>query len=140
MLPLAILSSLLVSCASPPDVPSCAPITEDIGYCIFSISDKEFYVDNNARGMDDKGNACVWKEPLVVNGVPEKTNCMQWKDLKKKSLIVPAQSYGKIKKFIIDICKQHNQCNKDIRSWERKADKITAVPGSAPAGQQAPSP
>lgn len=96
---------ILSACATPPDTDVCVEIDEGVlGWCTYTISEKEFYVDNDKNRHPD-GN---------------KT----WKEIKTESLIMPARSYGKVKAYIIKQCKKHNDCSRDISKWKRKTNKI----------------
>lgn len=111
-----LLSFLLSSCASPPDVPICIPLSMGKGWCTYTISDKEFIVDNLTNGINKSGEPCT----LSI----ENKECFNWLSTEGSTVRVPAYSWAKIKAFIIKICKQHNECAKDITSWTRKADRI----------------
>lgn len=89
----------LVSCATNiPDVPVITRISPTEGFYVYTVSDKEGIVS------DDK----------LLNG---KT----FLDYVIEGVIVPAESYAKIKAFIIKMCKKHKECGV---SWERKLDKL----------------
>lgn len=71
------------------------------GWCTFTISDKEIFLDNDKK---------------LYNG---KT----WSDLKKDSLIMPADSYAKIKAYILSECKKHKDCG--LEKIEKKTTDIS---------------
>ena len=92
---------LLEGCASVPDVPVCSQINPSKGYCVYTISEKDFIWDDEHK-FEDK---TFWEaRPYFV--------------------YVPAKSWAEIKKFIIKTCKQHKDCQKDIATWDRKLKKI----------------
>lgn len=66
----------------PPDVRACVSLSEQKGFCTYTISDKEEF----------------------LTGQP-------WLDLKMKSLVVPAGSWSEVKKFILKICKKTQECS-----------------------------
>lgn len=98
---LSCLLSLLHSCATPPDVAVCTRLNSTQGYCVNTISNVEGIVDDTH----------------LLNG---KT----WVDIVIESVYVPVDSWKEIKKFIINTCKKHNDCRKDISSWDRKLNSI----------------
>ncbi len=87
---------LLSSCVSVPDVPVCTNLGLK-GYCIWTISNKEQTVDET-----------------VLLGK------LKWSDVMKKSVIVPVDSWIKIKGFIENACHQSNQCANGVGSWQEK--------------------
>ena len=93
MLSSVLLSSQL-SCATPPDVPVCTSLSSERGFCTYTISEKDYFVEGEA-----------------------------WKKQQAESLLLPAESYAKIKAYILKMCKKTGQC-KDLASWERKQTKL----------------
>lgn len=80
---LVLLLSLVTSCASnPPDVPICVEIEIQKGFCVYTMSNKEYTVE----GLD-------------------------WLRLKVDSLIVPADSWAKIKDYFQRMCVKSGKCN-----------------------------
>lgn len=94
---LAILLSINYSCTSPPNIPACVELTETTGWCTYTLSNEEQYVDNYTLKLDGK----------------------TWDEIKTASLIVPASSWAKLKAYIINECKRTGHC-KDLATWERK--------------------
>jgi FKBP-type peptidyl-prolyl cis-trans isomerase 2 len=41
-----------------------------------------------------------------------------WFDMRIRTLSMPAESWAKIKAYMIKMCKQH-KCNVDISTWDR---------------------
>ena len=92
----------LASCVKPPDVSVCVELVKDKkGFCAYTISDKE-----------------------------ETLEGQQWKDLKLKSLIIPAQSWAEIKSFILKICEKTKEC--DLNQTQKKIQKIDNAPVDKP--------
>lgn len=87
-------------CASVPDVPVCVKLTER-AWCTYTISDKEFYWDEENKF---EGKTFWEASPSLI--------------------LVPPSSWAKIKSYIIQQCKVNENCSKDITSWERKLDKV----------------
>lgn len=107
LIALVTLSSLLLSCATmPPDVPVCVEVSPTRGWCTYTISDKEFYVDD--------------ENPLKIY---DDQPALTWWELRPTFLLVPAPSYAKMKAYIIKTCKQ-NKCDKHIGSWERRMERV----------------
>lgn len=93
-------SLLLSSCAIVPDVPVITRLGPNVGYYVYTVSDKEGYVDDNNL-LDGKTFL-----DYVIEGV-----------------IVPADSYAEIKAAIIKACKKL-KCSGDIGKWKSKLDKM----------------
>lgn len=73
---------ILSSCAHKlPDSPVCISVSERKGFCTYTISNKEYF-------LQDK----------------------EWHDLKNKSLVMPIDSWAEIKIFILQICKDYGKC------------------------------
>ena len=100
---LGILLSLQISgCAiAPPDVPLCTELSPTKGFCVNTISSKEYEITDTKK-LDGK----TWWEirPFMIN--------------------MPISSWVEIKKFIIKICKKSNKCSKNISSWKRTVNTI----------------
>lgn len=96
--------ALEVGCASAPDVPVCVEINPSKAYCINTISEKEFVVDDNHKFE----NLTYW-------------------ELRPLMLLVPASSWAKIKAYIIKSCRQSNQCDESIGNWSGKVESIDSV-------------
>lgn len=96
-LKLLLISSLLFlsSCASVPDVIICAEVSLSKGVCTYTVSGKNIVVDDDHL---HEGQS--------------------WFDMRSKALTVPANSWAKIKAFLVKQCKQ-NKCDVDISSWDR---------------------
>ena len=102
-----LLSLLLSACAAmPPDTEVCIEINPVRGWCTMTISDKEFFIDeeNPYDFKDGQGPVTWWQiRPLM--------------------LYVPSGSYAKMKAYIIKTCKQ-NKCDKHIGSWNRRMERL----------------
>lgn len=94
-------------CATPPDKPGCVEVIKDsLGWCTWTISEREIYVDNDPENKETKLDGKAWSE------------------VKLDALIFPSQSWAAIKSYIMKNCKQHKQCAEDIGKWDRKTKKI----------------
>lgn len=92
----------LASCVKPPDVKVCVELVKDKkGFCAYTISDKE----------------------ETIEGQP-------WKDIKVKSLIVPAQSWAEIKAFILKVCEKTKEC--ELVSTQKKINKMDNATNEKP--------
>ena len=88
---------LISSCGTtPPDTPFCTEINPSTGFCVNTISSKEFIVDDE-------------------NLFEGKT----WWEIRPFMILMPIESWTKIKAFIIKICKRSNKCSSSITNWER---------------------
>lgn len=95
------LSLSLSNCAHKiPDEPVCIEIMPVKGYCTYTLSPKSFYLLNQ-----------------------------DWINMKSNSLLMPISSWGEIKKFIIKICAEENQCteNEKIRLEEKLVEIETRL-------------
>lgn len=96
---LALCLNSLTSCVAPPDVVTCVSLSTEKYWCTYTISEIEFTVD--------------------------KSETEKWKTFIEPGLVsIPAKSWGELKKYIINNCKKHSECSKDIVSWEKKVKKI----------------
>lgn len=96
---------LLASCAgNPPDEPLCTELTVSRGYCVRMISGEGFEVDDE-RLYDGK----------------------TWWELRPTMIQMPAKTWAELKKWIIKICKNNNQCDDAVANWERTVDRIDNV-------------
>jgi hypothetical protein len=89
----------------PPDVPVCVEISPTRGWCTYTISDREFFIDD--------------ENPWNIEGEEP----MTWWDLRPTLLLVPAPSYAKMKAYIVKTCKK-DKCDKFIGSWERRSKRL----------------
>lgn len=102
----AILQSFLISsCASVPDVPICKELELNRAYCIHTLSNKEYYVDDEHPFVNEDGSKSTW-----------------W-DMRIKTISLPVQSWVKIRAFIVKQCKKNNQCS-EITSWDRTVESV----------------
>lgn len=65
-----------------------------------TISENEFFVDDER----------LW-------------NKRTWREIEMTSLRVPAESWAKMKAYILKMCKKSNRCG-DLSRWERRAKKL----------------
>jgi hypothetical protein len=89
-----------------PDEPICVELSLDEGYCIYTLSDREFKINETHKHS--------------FNGSKSKT----WWELRPTMLHLPAESWAEIKKFIINICKDTKKCSEYVHSWDRTIEKI----------------
>ncbi len=95
--------SLLISCASVPDIPVCTEISLSRGWCTNTISDQEFFIDE--------------LRPHSFTG--KKEDAKTWWELRPYMVYVPFPSWAELKAYIIKQCKRTN-CKEYVASWERK--------------------
>jgi len=89
----------LSSCANIPNVPACIQLDIDKGYCIYTVENTEFYVNDNNNN------------PL---GEP-------WFNARTKMIMLPSSSWATIKAFIIKKCRANKDCG---ANWEKNLDAI----------------
>lgn len=71
----------------------CTELDATLGYCVYTISDKDFFIDNDQQTYEGK----------------------TWSETKTTALIVPASSWAAMKSYILKQCKKHpNDCPKSI--------------------------
>jgi len=99
--------SLLTNCAHMPDEPACVEIHNTKGWCTNMVSDVEFYVDE--------------KRPHSFSGDPK--DAKTWWEVRPFMVLIPFDSWAKLKAYLIKNCKRTN-CDKYIKSWERKINRI----------------
>lgn len=95
----SLLALTLSGCLTVPDVPVCAEINPDKAYCVYTLSDKEQY----------------WDDETLLDG---KT---YWES-KPSLILLPPQSWAKIKSYIIKSCKKYGGCDQGVIDWESKID------------------
>lgn len=101
-LPALLLSFLISSCATPPDVPVCVELNPTKGWCTNTISEKEFFLD---------------EEKNLFNG-------KKWSEVNLTSVRVPAASWAQLKSYILKQCKKNQDCQSDLGKWQRKTDSV----------------
>ncbi len=84
-----------------PDVPVCVEFAPDRAGCVKIISGEEFMIDET-----------------------HKFETHTYWEIRPAMVLVPASSWVEIKKFIIDICKKTNQCQQEVKNWERSVNTI----------------
>lgn len=106
--PLMILLSFLTfSCATVPDVPVCKEISEEKGWCSWTIKSGGFYVDEeNPYAFDPN-----YPEELYT-----------WWEYKPMMISLPPYSLQEIKKYIIKQCRKTKKCKGDIGEWFSRLD------------------
>lgn len=87
------LLSLLNACAPiPPNVDLCISLSENNGACFKTITEEQTNYEGPA-----------------------------WEDLKKHSLVMPADSWAKLKEYILEACKEFKNCEQ----LQKKIEKLT---------------
>lgn len=100
LLSIALMST---SCSvTPPDVPLCTELTPSKGYCINTMSSREFEVNEE-----------------------KKFNGKTWWQVRPYMIYMPIDSWVKLKSFIIKVCRKTKACSgRNITSWERTVKRI----------------
>lgn len=92
----------LSSCSvAVPDIPVCTELHPSRGYCVYTLSSKEFEV-SDTQLMEGK----------------------TWWDMRASMIYLPTQSWVKLKAFVIKICTKTDKCDTDLGSWDRTVDLI----------------
>ena len=87
---------LLSSCVTPPNKVICVNDAPLHAHCAFMISGNDFDVDNNGQQYIQDGRNWNYSQLSIY------------------SLLLPPDSYGAIKKFILNYCHENpNDCNYD---------------------------
>lgn len=82
---LMLLGNLLSCVHNLPDDPACIEINPTKGWCTYTISPNEYYLEGK-----------------------------EWSDTKKNALIVPIDSWKNIKIFILEVCKDYGKCTEAL--------------------------
>jgi hypothetical protein len=96
--------SFLTNCTSLPDIAVCKEINLSKGFCTYTISDKEFIVDDE-----------------------HKLNGKSWWEIRNVLIGLPPESWAEIKKKFIKDCKEGKKCPSEISSWDRKINKLDSA-------------
>ena len=94
---------ILTACSQIPDVPVCRMRAANEGFCTYTISTEKDQIVNDSNMLNGK----------------------TWIDLKVESVMLPAESWAKIKEYIIKQCKKNNDCSSNIGTWQGKLDAVT---------------
>jgi len=97
-----LLALILSGCAvTVPDVPLCVEISPSRGHCIYTLSAREYTIDDE---HPHEGKT--------------------WWDMRPAMILAPAESWAKIKKFIIEVCRKTKKCDTEMGSWDRTVEAI----------------
>lgn len=99
----ALLSLLVfvVSCSSVPSIYVCTRIDAVSGKCVNTTT-----------------------EEVVIINDEQKLNNQTWLDISIDSVILPTESWVKIKSYILKQCKSVKSCNKEYAKWQSKLDQL----------------
>lgn len=90
-------------CATVPDVAICTEINMTKGWCTKTVSNEEFFIDDEHPYAFEEG-----------------AKPMTWWEIRPFMVLAPIPSWKEIKVYIIDTCKQNNNCSTYISGWDRK--------------------
>jgi hypothetical protein len=98
LLLLSLLLSLVTSCASIREIdkPICVEINLSKAFCTYTISNKDFFIDD-----DNHYNGKTWFE------------------MRPAMVLVPPESWAAFKAYIIKQCKKNKNCNGMVEGWDR---------------------
>lgn len=97
---LILFASLLSSCSNFPAVPVCKELSMERAYCINTVTDQEFYIDEE-------------------NTFEDKT----WWEQRHTMILLPPSSWADIKKYLKNECRRYGKCP-EARAIIKKIDKI----------------
>lgn len=106
LLALAYAVTFLTACAHLPDKPVCVEINMGKGFCTDTISDKDYYIDDQHPAALEEG------------GKPQ-----TWWEMRPYMVLLPMATWKAFKDYIIMTCKRTN-CDQYIQSWDRKINEI----------------
>lgn len=95
-------------CTHVPDVPVCVEITNVKGWCTNTVSDEEFFVDEEHPHVFSDGKMHTWWE------------------IRPYMVLLPTKSWAELKSYVIKNCKRSN-CDKYIQSWDRKINELDGM-------------
>lgn len=98
MLLLSLSLSCLTSCASIKEIdkPLCVEINLSKAFCTYTISNKDFFIDDD-------------------NPYEGKT----WFEMRPQMILMPVETWAAFKKYIIKNCKLTKKCDGMIEGWDR---------------------
>lgn len=93
-------------CAHAPDELICYEINMTKGFCTKTLSDEDVIIDETHPYAFEKG-----------------AKPMTWWELRPFMILVPIQSWAKIKAYIIKSCRSNSAC-KNIAGWDRRVEEL----------------
>lgn len=100
----SLLVLILNGCVTPPSVPACAEISPSEGYCVNTMTDEEFYINDEFK-FEGK----------------------TWWELRPLMLHLPPSSWAAIKSYIIKSCKKYGNCDSSVTDWPDKINKLDGL-------------
>lgn len=98
LLSLILLSSIITSCGSVPDVYVCKELNPGRAFCTKTITDENQYVDDE-----------------------HKLNGKTWWEIRPTTIQMPPESWAEFKKWIIKTCRRIH-CRSDIGQWLKSVE------------------
>jgi hypothetical protein len=81
------------------------------GYCVWSIKTKPQFVGENPA------------HHLLVGKTRK-----PWSQVRAEAALVPPETVGQLKAYIINECKQSGKCDQKIKNWRVKVDALDSLP------------
>lgn len=103
----SLVSISLSGCASVPDTLLCVELNPAKGFCTYTISDNDIYIDE--------------AHPYSFSGKNE--DKQTWWEMRNKMVLIPSSSWAELKAYIIKQCKR-TDCDQYIKSWDRKIQEL----------------
>lgn len=81
---------------------------------------------NICTRLDAVSGKCVntTTEEVVIVNDEQKLNDQTWLDVTADSVILPTESWVKIKSYILKECRSIKSCNKEYAKWKTKLDEL----------------
>lgn len=123
---LLILSSLILSaCVKVPDIAICRDLHSKKIVEKDSLGNENITIKSNPVCMkeinESRCGLCVYTVSGKTQFVGEDTqyllNGKPWSEVRLSGVLLPADSYVKVKEFIINTCKKSGDCQKDLVKW-----------------------
>ena len=103
----------LTSCShNPPDVPAFLDLNSNTGYYVYTISNREGYVNNTDKPFVDE----------KLSPTP-----LKWNDIKKKSVILPSFSWELVNAYIATMCEKNKQKCEEAGNPEVKSERFNSI-------------
>ena len=128
MYKLLILLPLLFSCVKVPDLPICRDLPEKRLSSRDAFGIEDITIQGNPVCLKEIGELrcgyCVWtispKSKYIGEAEEHRLGKLRWSEIRPTAVLLPADSYAKLKEYVINSCKKSGDCQKDIDKWRVK--------------------
>jgi len=108
------LSVLATSCATLPDIPFCVQETPIDAYCVKSVSNKKFHINEENK--------------YPVKFKDGTTKELTYFEMKPMMIMLTPDGYSQYKKFFIKTCHKSKKCG-NIGTWDRTIEELDSKLG-----------